>query len=106
LQFWRCDVIHDGLLDPGRAAGEPLSMCLALPGEIVERWEAELPMARVRFGAVLREVCLAYLPEAVPGDWVIVHVGFAIARLDRAAAEATLEALAALPDADPSGGRP
>lgn len=68
-------------------------MCLALPGELVDRREGDggLPMGRVRFGSVHREVCLAYVPEAQPGDWVIVHVGFAIQRLDEEAARRTLD---------------
>ena len=68
-------------------------MCLALPGEIVERREGALPMALVRFGTVRREVCLAYVPDASVGDWVIVHVGFAIQRLDEAEARRTLALL-------------
>jgi hydrogenase expression/formation protein HypC len=70
-------------------------MCLALPGRIVERVEGPgaLPFAKVAFGSVAREVCLAYTPEAQVGDYVIVHVGFAIQRLDEAAAERTLALL-------------
>lgn len=73
-------------------------MCLAIPGEILETHPGAngLPVAEVRFGAVTREVCLAYTPEARVGDWVIVHAGFAIQTLDRAAAEATLAELARL----------
>jgi hydrogenase expression/formation protein HypC len=74
-------------------------MCLALPGEIVERREGALPMALVRFGTVRREVCLAYVPDAAIGDWVIVHVGFAIQRLDEAEARRTLALLASTADA-------
>lgn len=68
-------------------------MCLALPGEIVERREGPVPMASVRFGSVRREVCLAYVPEAQVGDWVIVHVGFALQRLDEDEARRTLALL-------------
>jgi len=74
-------------------------MCLALPGEIVERREGVLPMALVRFGSVRREVCLAYVPDAAVGDWVIVHVGFAIQRLDETEARRTLALLACADDA-------
>lgn len=70
-------------------------MCLALPGEIVELREGALPMALVRFGTVRREVCLAYVPDAVVGDWVIVHVGFAIQRFDEDEARRTLALLEA-----------
>jgi len=73
-------------------------MCLALPGEIVERREGALPMALVRFGTVRREVCLAYVPDAAIGDWVIVHVGFAIQRLDETEARRTLALLASADD--------
>jgi hydrogenase expression/formation protein HypC len=63
-------------------------MCLAIPGEITERTERDgLPFAKVRFGGVTREVCLACQPEAQPGDFVLVLVGLAIARIDREEAE-------------------
>lgn len=70
-------------------------MCLAIPGKIIEQWEGAggLPFGKVRFGSVAREVCLAYVPEARAGDYVIVHVGFAIQRLDQASAERTLAEL-------------
>ena len=70
-------------------------MCLALPGRIVERREGAggLPFATVEFGSVQREACLAYTPDAELGDYVIVHAGFAIQRLDQAAARRTLELL-------------
>ena len=70
-------------------------MCLAVPGEILERYAGDngLPFARVRFGSALSEVCLALVPQAAVGDHVIVHVGFAIQLLDRAAAAATLSEL-------------
>ena len=47
-------------------------------------------MGRVNFGGVVKEVCLAYLPEAKVGDYTIVHVGFAISRIDEASAQETL----------------
>ena len=50
-------------------------------------------MGRIDFGGVVRQACLAYLPEAEPGDYVLVHVGFAISRIDEQAARETLEAL-------------
>jgi hydrogenase expression/formation protein HypC len=70
-------------------------MCLAIPGVILERAEGPggLPFAKVRFGAVTRDVCLAYVPEAAAGDYVVVHVGFAIQRLDERAARETLALL-------------
>lgn len=63
-------------------------MCLGIPGRIVERTEDRgLAMARVAFGDVEREVCVAYVPDAGPGDWVLVHVGFAISQIDEAEAK-------------------
>jgi hydrogenase expression/formation protein HypC len=56
-------------------------MCLAIPGEIVEidgAVDGELPIGRVAFGGVTKQVCLAYVPEARIGDYVLVHAGFAI----------------------------
>lgn len=59
-------------------------MCLAVPGKI-EKIINDEPLMRtgkVNFGGILKEVCLAYVPEANVGDYVIVHVGFAISRID------------------------
>ncbi len=72
-------------------------MCLGIPGKVVEIDEGgELRMARVDFGGVRKEACLAYVPEVKLGDYVIVHVGFAISRLDEDEALKTLELLAAI----------
>jgi hydrogenase expression/formation protein HypC len=69
-------------------------MCVAVPGRIVDiEGDGELRMGRVDFSGVQREACLAYLPEAKVGDYVLVHVGFAISRVDEAAARETLAAL-------------
>ena len=69
-------------------------MCLGIPGKVVEiNDEGALRMARVDFGGVRKEACLAYLPEVVIGDYVIVHVGFAISQLDEEEALKTLELL-------------
>jgi hydrogenase expression/formation protein HypC len=70
-------------------------MCLGIPGRIVERHEDRgLAMGTVDFGGVRREVCLAYVADEVrPGDYVVVHVGFAIARVDEAEAVKTYEVL-------------
>jgi hydrogenase expression/formation protein HypC len=66
-------------------------MCLAVPGKITEvHEEAGIPMARVDFGGITREACLAYLPEARIGEYVLVHVGFAISQMDEAEALRTL----------------
>ena len=70
-------------------------MCLGIPGRIVTVHEDRgLLMGQVDFGGVRREVCLAYLEGQVrPGDYAIVHVGFAIARVDEEEARRTFEAL-------------
>jgi len=70
-------------------------MCLGIPGRIVEiREDAGLPMGVVDFGGVRREACLAYVADEVAlGDYVIVHVGFALSRVDEDEARRTLEIL-------------
>lgn len=72
-------------------------MCLGIPGEITSLSSTNgLAMGTVDFGGVRKEVCLAYTPEASVGDYVIVHVGFAIAQVDREEAHRTLEVLRAM----------
>jgi hydrogenase expression/formation protein HypC len=78
-------------------------MCLGIPGKIVALYEQnDLPMGKVDFGGILKEACLAYTTEAQVGDYVLVHVGFAISRIDEAEALETLallnEVAAAIPD--------
>ncbi len=70
-------------------------MCLAVPGKVVSvEGESDLlRMGKVDFGGVLKEVCLAYAPEAGVGDYVIVHAGFAISTLDQEAAGQVFEYL-------------
>lgn len=59
-------------------------MCLAVPGEVIELAERDgLRFGKVQFGGIAREVCLEYQRDAVVGDFVLVHVGFAIAKIDR-----------------------
>lgn len=66
-------------------------MCLAVPGRVVGIEERDgTRMAQVDFGGVVKDVCLAYLPEMEVGDYAIVHVGFALQRLDEESALATL----------------
>lgn len=65
-------------------------MCLGIPGKILDVRAGDLRTGRVAFGGIVREVCLEYVPEADVGDWVIVHVGFAISRIDEAEAARTL----------------
>lgn len=71
-------------------------MCLALPGQVIEIDSSE-PLLRngvVDFNGVRKSVSLAYLPEAKPGDYVIVHAGLAIAIIDEQEAQLTLQAFA------------
>lgn len=66
-------------------------MCVAVPGRIVQILEGPgLPMATVDFGGITKQCCLAYLPEAVIGDYTIIQSGFAITILDESAALASL----------------
>jgi len=59
-------------------------MCLAIPGKIesISGVDPLTRMGKVNFGGILKEACLAYVPEARVGDYVIVHVGFALSRVD------------------------
>ena len=68
-------------------------MCLAVPGKIVSIADDEplLRMGRVSFGGIIKQVSLAYVPEAVVGDYVIVHVGLGLSILNRDEAEQTLD---------------
>ena len=69
-------------------------MCLAIPGKVLETFDrGGMQMARVQFGGVTREACLEYVPETQVGEYVLVHVGFAISRIDEAEAERTYQAL-------------
>ncbi len=66
-------------------------MCLAIPGKVEEIiTEGDLRMGRVNFGGVVKRVCLDYVPELVVGDYTIVHVGFALSKIDEESAEKTL----------------
>lgn len=71
-------------------------MCVAVPGQVMSIECDELRSAMVAFGGVMRRVSLALVPEASVGDFVIVHVGFAISKLDEESARRSLEAFAAL----------
>lgn len=66
-------------------------MCLAVPGRVIDvRDERNVRMATVNFDGIEKSICLAYLPDIEVGEYVIVHVGFAISRLDEASALETL----------------
>ena len=69
-------------------------MCLAVPGKLIEMDDGGEPrMGTASFGGVKKRICVDWVPGIQPGDYVIVHVGFAIARLDEEEAKATLELL-------------
>lgn len=76
-------------------------MCLALPVRIIERWGVDRAKAEIE--GVVREISVALVPEVGVGEYVILHVGYAIARLDVAEAERTLALMATL--AQGEGGR-
>src|SRR5208283_1692623 len=66
-------------------------MCLAIPGKVEEIiTEGGLRIGRVNFGGVVKRVCMDYVPEIVVGDYTIVHVGFALSKIDEETAEKTL----------------
>ena len=72
-------------------------MCLAIPGKVVETYtQGGMQMARVKFGGVTREACLDYVPGTRVGEYVLVHVGFAISCVDEEEAQRTYQALAEL----------
>jgi hydrogenase expression/formation protein HypC len=69
-------------------------MCLAVPGKILNaQLDNGVRVGRVEFGGIVRSACLDFVPEAQPGDYVMVHVGFAISRVDAAEAERTYRVL-------------
>jgi hydrogenase expression/formation protein HypC len=77
-------------------------MCLAIPGKIVETYDRKgIRMAKVEFGGITRETCIEYVPAAKMGDYVLVHVGFALSVVDEEEAKRTyalLEELGQLSD--------
>src|SRR5689334_15232954 len=68
-------------------------MCLAIPGQVVELVDVENRLARVEVGGVRRNVNVGLLDEVAPGDWVLIHVGFTLSRVDADEAQATLALL-------------
>lgn len=71
-------------------------MCLGIPGQITEIYQSgptNLKMAKVNFGGIRKEICLTFTPEAQVGDYVMVHVGFAISLIDQEEAQSTLDLL-------------
>jgi hydrogenase expression/formation protein HypC len=68
-------------------------MCLAIPGQVVEFVDEELRLAKVEIAGVRRTANLGLLDDVEPGDWVLVHVGFALSKIDEHEAQATLRLL-------------
>ena len=69
-------------------------MCLGVPGKVIEIYDnGGLKMGKVDFGGVVRETCLAYVPEIEIGDYTLIHVGFAISQLSEEEAHETLALL-------------
>jgi len=67
-------------------------MCLAVPGQIIDvREEMGTTMATISFDGIQKDICLAYLPDIEVGDYAIVHVGFAISKIDEESALETLQ---------------
>jgi hydrogenase expression/formation protein HypC len=73
-------------------------MCLGVPGKVIriETGELGVPVGKVSFGGIAKDVCFAYVPEAEVGDYVIVHAGFALNRLDEEEAQEVFDLLAQL----------
>src|SRR5690349_16203127 len=71
------------------------TMCLAIPGKVtcIHGEDSLTRMGKIDFGGILKEACLAYVPEARVGDYVIVHVGFALSRVDEDEAHQVFEYL-------------
>jgi len=70
-------------------------MCLAIPGKVIEINEDAqgVKMAKTNFGGIVKQVCLEYTPDIQPGDYVLVHVGFALSRVDEQEAARTYKLL-------------
>lgn len=83
-------------------------MCLAVPGKVmtIDTAEGGLPMAKVSFGGIAKNVCLAYVPEVKVGDYVIVHAGFAISQLNEEEANEVFELLKQIGDANEADDAP
>jgi hydrogenase expression/formation protein HypC len=80
-------------------------MCLGVPGRVVDTCiEHDVLMGKVDFGGIARQVCLAHVPDVRPGDYVLVHVGFALTRLDEAEARRVFEFLESMNQLDELGG--
>jgi hydrogenase expression/formation protein HypC len=82
-------------------------VCLGIPGKLVEVYKQDdLPMGKVEFGGILKEVCLAFMPDAEVGHYVLVHVGFAISQIDEGQAAEIFSYLEQVEQAGKTGGSP
>jgi hydrogenase expression/formation protein HypC len=86
-------------------------MCLAIPGKLVEITEGAdgVRMGKANFGGIVKQICLEYTPEVKMGDYVLVHVGFALSKVDEDVAARTyklLEEMEQLGDVAPPGAEP
>ena len=76
-------------------------MCLGIPAKLLDVYrEHDVLMGRVDFGGVVKRICLEHVPEAVPGEYVLVHVGFALTRIDEDEARSVFDLLKELGQLD------
>ncbi len=77
-------------------------MCLGVPGKVlqIEASDIGMPMGKVSFGGITKEVCLAYVPDVQIGEYVLVHVGFAISKIDEEEAAQVFEMLRQMDELD------
>ena len=80
-------------------------MCLAVPGKVIsiDESNSEMKMAKVSFSGVTKNICIQLLPDVKTGDYVLVHVGFALNKIDEKDAEVTLKMLNEISDAELEG---
>lgn len=79
-------------------------MCLGIPGKVAETYrEHDVLMGKVQFGGITKRVCLEHVPEARADDYVLVHVGFALSRIDEAEAKRVFEFLDSMDQLDELG---
>jgi hydrogenase expression/formation protein HypC len=79
-------------------------MCLGIPGKVAETYrEHDVLMGKVQFGGITKRVCLEHVPDARPDDYVLVHVGFALSRIDEAEAKRVFEFLDSMNQLDELG---
>ena len=76
-------------------------MCLAIPGKVIETYQQhDVTMGKIDFNGVYKRACLEHIPNVKPGDYVLVHVGFALARIDESEARQVFDFLEGLNQLD------